>query len=860
VGDTTNPTYLATNYGHETYAPYPKPVDFARYPTYVMPLQFRAWAAQSSPFPCDVANTITLWLQTNVPLVKRCQPKLSVTGLQGFVKHTQEITVNAHTGGTTIGGDKAGAYTGNWVYAATGSSLTLDLVASAGTGNPMLAGDEPQILATFDSSVASGGIATAIDVTADHDAGTVDVLMLSFDVENQRDAREGARPAVKLELKTTVNTDAGFECAMASTQTESDGTDYGQSEMLLEEPPAPAGPYYADNYGTALARSEAYKTTLVGGGTFGSSTRAWSSPRWYENQPGYIRAADFFTHLPTDGAYVSQTTTYPCAKNTVTITLQSFVPVFATCRTRAAPTATTAADVSTIKLSGLNIFQTNDATWINTAVTLDPTTTAALDVVQVTETEILLQVKASQVLLADTPYVLSFTRFNHQKSRYGCDTNNPPRCWGSISVQACQGVASDLTQGYLTTTTSVPLDSTQQPAAPAAYAHCTNGIMKSPEGKDPIYDHIYATGVHEHKSHGAVTFEQQDLYVQSVWWTYGGATQKTKDGRTGISYPCDETTITVTLATDAPLLKTCGHDAAAQTRPKVTIDLYGVEKTISTDEFVTDNVRAGVTGSLVAPAETPTWTRGSGQLVVRVADSGMPSQTDATPTWAEWTDSATKFEIEFKVINSKTWGDRWVEISVDQVTSNSPLTPRSVVWTGNSDLYITAPFIIDGTGTAVLVDTTASPNPAGQPCAMATITVELTTNVPLLKACAPKITITGLSNSQPNIADDAPVAAAFGSADLNVDTTLTWTQNPGTVIAEINADTTYDASTASTTHVTKFQFNLRNPKTAYPGNGYAISLQLNGMAAGTNTVADLVAPTTKKMALRPAQGGTRCYE
>ena len=68
--------------GASTYAPYPKPTDYQSYPMYIMPLHLRAFAAQSSPFPCD-DNTITIWVQTNVPLLKRCAPTLTVSGIVG---------------------------------------------------------------------------------------------------------------------------------------------------------------------------------------------------------------------------------------------------------------------------------------------------------------------------------------------------------------------------------------------------------------------------------------------------------------------------------------------------------------------------------------------------------------------------------------------------------------------------------------------------------------------------------------------------------------------------------------------------------------------------------------------------------
>jgi hypothetical protein len=59
-----------------------KPAGFQNYPQYMMPLRFEAFVGQSSPFPCD-NNTLTLFVQTNVPLLKACTPQLTLSGLTG---------------------------------------------------------------------------------------------------------------------------------------------------------------------------------------------------------------------------------------------------------------------------------------------------------------------------------------------------------------------------------------------------------------------------------------------------------------------------------------------------------------------------------------------------------------------------------------------------------------------------------------------------------------------------------------------------------------------------------------------------------------------------------------------------------
>ena len=843
VPDTDYPSELgASTSAHALYAPFPKPVDYARYPTYVMPVRLRAFAAQSSPFPCDTANTITVWVQTNVPLLKRCQPKLTVSNLRGR-QESGAITVTTHTGGTSIGGDKAGSYTGAWTYGSSGSKMVLDLVPAS---SPMLDGTEPQVLATFGTADvdASGGIAAAITAAetaspAEHDLATVDVLLMTFPIENQRNARDYAIPNVEIKLATTDNTDTGTECAIGVSQT-TVTTDYGMdggtpaadgaSQMLLEWP-GRDGPYLSGcadanrGYSNRLDSCAQYPVGQVADGTTLSTGRAWSGPQLYENRPGYVRAASLWTHLPSDGAYVDQTTPYPCAANTVTVTLHSYVPVFATCRNTATPAAgTAAADESTIRIGGLNIFQL-DAGLATGDVDVSDTT--VLEVKQVTETEILLQVKSGQTLVADKAYTVKLRRFNHQKERYASPLD--AESFGRVNAQICTSAASASDAGaYLSTSaTYKPQDSTSNIPDQRAYAQCTGGIM-------PTH----------------AEYEYQELYVLPMLWTSASAVQKTQDGRDNYAYPCDETTITLSLSTWTPLLATCGHDSATQTRPKITIALKGVEKTITADAFVTASVKSGATdGALAATSGNPHTVgaggfAASGVLTVTLestAGGALPTQdagdtSTTAETWTNW-DSTVPFYVEFKVINSKTWGYRWPEVSIDQVTSpDSPLDPWSPVWGADWDLSIETPFI--DSVSAVTVAT--SPAAAGQPCAMATIQVHIRTTVPLLTACAPQITITGLASSQPNADDAAPVAAAVtGQTALTVGTAPTWNKATGTLVATIADDATYAASVpngAVNAHDTYFQFDLRNPKEAYRGNGYAISISLEGQAAGTNTV------------------------
>jgi len=322
-------------------------------------------------------------------------------------------------------------------------------------------------------------------------------------------------------MATAVSTATGLECATATStlsKTIKTVDPYGDSELLLEEDSL-TGMFYQTDFANTYVRTPVFDATLVGDGANFVASRAWSTPRWNENKPGQIRAADYFTHYPADVPYVAQSSPYPCAENTITITLHSFVPIFAECQSLPA-----VAQENVIKLSGLDIFQTDhDAAvtggltqWDTAAVSFaGAADTDLLEVTQVTETEVLLKVKANQTVLADKAYVLTFRRYNHQKAR--------GTGWGKLSVQTCHFTGPD---GFL------------------------NGDSKyKPTGDTAPDTAPYSTQCDD--AGNAMTseayFEQQEIYVQALLWKSGKATHKTRDTRQSFSYPCDQTTITVSL-------------------------------------------------------------------------------------------------------------------------------------------------------------------------------------------------------------------------------------------------------------------------------------------------------------------------
>jgi hypothetical protein len=83
-----NLSYWATLPGEDI----PEPSDQTYFPGYVQhPKVAFAMAGQSSPWPCDT-NTITVIMQSNVPLIKRCQPVITVTNLQNVADRRRRRT------------------------------------------------------------------------------------------------------------------------------------------------------------------------------------------------------------------------------------------------------------------------------------------------------------------------------------------------------------------------------------------------------------------------------------------------------------------------------------------------------------------------------------------------------------------------------------------------------------------------------------------------------------------------------------------------------------------------------------------------------------------------------------------------
>jgi len=413
---------------------------YMRYPLYTMPLRFQAFMAQSSPFPCDT-NTLTLFVQTNVPLLKACAPKLTLSGLTGtdtasngatdFVVTLGVSPKITYTDSTTVWkGDKAGTKTGiveGVQYVKTGSTGTLTLDMSTW----LLDAD----LQTLDVK------ADGTDVTAS--LNTVDQLYMNFDLRNINQEHSCASPTIIMSL------DPADTC----TGVQNTRTDTTRPVQLILAATT-NGVYYG--LGTAAAGVTNWPT-LINSANGGFSTAVyaetdlpagvnskWAGAQAGEARPMCIRKPEFKC-IPAH-----QSTHFPCDANTVTVTLQSFVPIFAACNE---------VTQSTIDITGFDIFQADTLTALTAAVNLaddsavDPTATAAWTA----DAKISVTLATGATMKADQQYLVKFTRNNKQNSPGASGTN--------IGVHAIQLVHTmQDTQSAATVAGSLP-------ATPPSYAY-----------------------------------------------------------------------------------------------------------------------------------------------------------------------------------------------------------------------------------------------------------------------------------------------------------------------------------------------------------------------------------------------------
>ena len=300
------------------------------YPLYVQsPKLAYSLAGQSSPWPCD-DNTITLLVQANVPFLARCNPVVTVTGLEK-VKSPPDGSMSVYFWGNERM-DHIPADARN----AIGSNVTADWTRSAGS----LTFNLTQILIADASTTQqqSGGqdvLQFTFEVVNRHDNyGSGGDLQVQYSLTSRGDLSDTTLSGPVFSEQHAVGTNAWHvHTGPATLFAEERATIYmDQAEIIA------AGQYIA-NYSHTLHEFKQTEAT----------NDLWVQVAPNDGKPLHLKTPTFsFTEI-------RQSSSYPCDDNNIiTVSLRSSVPLL------------TKHCEQNITISGLNNFvNVNNETTIN---------------------------------------------------------------------------------------------------------------------------------------------------------------------------------------------------------------------------------------------------------------------------------------------------------------------------------------------------------------------------------------------------------------------------------------------------------------------------------------------------------------
>jgi hypothetical protein len=549
------------------------------------------------------------------------------------------------------------------------------------------------------------------------DADYVDVLLMTFTVKNPNQKGHYVTPTVKLGLSDL--------CSNAETADTGSSGSFGDgtSEMVLADATT-AGVYYPDTFAVKF-QAVAFKADRVCRGG-DCAVPENSGPRWFEARPLEVRGADFFTEGRPQ-PYLHASTENPCALNTVTITLHSYVPLFKTCGGLA----------TKISITGLDVFQT----WTTACGAGDYAilqSGAELNTAAAVRADTSLVFELTTNLLADKAVVLILQRHNHMQGAPATGRQ------GIVSVKATAGIAA---------------------CGPTATA-C------------------------------AYTSETAEFYdrlrISKLWWKQHLVGQKTSNGQPFTSYPCDTSTISVTLQSNIDLIDTCGLACGTRARPKIMIDFCSGDTKDVTSPANGANVPIIFTEPL-AMSGTGKWTSAGSKLTVELAQNLVRQAVSP--------DANTDVLVfSFNVVNTNAWGSRGACVQVDQVQRGD----GKLIGPLQGDLSVMTPHM--KYAKTDLSAAAAQDSTCGSACGHQTITVTIKTNVPMLALCIPTITISNFVGDT-----KTPNTPAGSTMPLGVGTGV-WTKsttNVGQLVVNVNEPNI--ATLEETVYSLLFSFQLQNP-------------------------------------------------
>ena len=290
----------------------PEPTDQAYFPGYVQhPRVAYAMAGQSSPWPCDI-NTITVIMQSNVPLLKRCQPIITVTNLR-----------NVHGGGPS---DKeAGEIRVKFHKTFKQGHIDASLTALMVNGSTGL-----EVNATFNKTGANNvgsliiNAATMFSNTAVAQGATgQDTVQFSFEVINRYHTGDGplGHPQNELKIQFSLESESIPAVLAMSGRVEQNGNDTGSHDFTAETDSRasvhvdPRQVLYAD------FQDITHDVLIQNARVFPAAEAKDLLVKAGDARPLYLRTPSWTRK------FIEQSSPYPCDDNNViTISLTSDVP------------------------------------------------------------------------------------------------------------------------------------------------------------------------------------------------------------------------------------------------------------------------------------------------------------------------------------------------------------------------------------------------------------------------------------------------------------------------------------------------------------------------------------------------------
>ena len=442
------------NWGQYNFSGAAQATDLA--PLRVDTLTMRSWVGQSSPYPCD-ANTLTVTISTNIQLMKVCNPVITVYNLQNAYNPPGNLSLES---GSNVNFQAHGVWSSDNRFESEDQRIgtTWTEVLNATFGKFVLA------------------------VTADLAAGTNYV----FSLKVTNPASPQVSPDVVIELNGIYPgyvDHASVESSRIKQFMEKDlsnsASTYNPCYMNMDENSCDSG----SKEGTAspmYIRKAAFEVGQTDSHLAGSK-----------------KAADGSADITFDSTSMAgQSSFYPCLLNTITVTVQTNVPLLWKCR----PTFTITG-LNTDKTVGTELPITNTANVFQTSgiysVTGSSFATQLPYEVSIEENKGTLVVRVSTAsTVAGTAYLLSFplTNTNHHQ--------HAP----SLSISA--RIGSDVSGSFVIDALELPGDD-------------SDGGKKKP------------------------------LFVTDNYWTTRKIAQSNP-------LPCATNSITVSLATSVPLSTACG--------------------------------------------------------------------------------------------------------------------------------------------------------------------------------------------------------------------------------------------------------------------------------------------------------------